>query len=83
MTLIGVEGREITAQFTADELLIINNALNEVCNGIDVEEFGTRIGASTDEVRSLLASVGNVIETSGATRPSGRASAAGSSSVKG
>jgi hypothetical protein len=81
MTLIGIEGREITAQFTADELLIINNALNEVCNGIDIDEFGTRIGASTVEVRSLLASVGNVIEKSIATRPADLSSAAGSSSV--
>ena len=69
MTMIGVDGREITAQFTADELLIINNALNEICNGIDVDEFGTRIGASTDEVRSLLTSVGSLIEKSATTRP--------------
>jgi len=37
---------------------IINNALNEVCNGIDLEgEFDTRMGCTVAEARELLAKI--------------------------
>jgi hypothetical protein len=37
---------------------IINNALNEVCNGIDLEgEFDTRMGCTVEEARKLLAKI--------------------------
>ena len=38
------------------EVLLINNALNEVCNGVHIDdaEFSTRLGASRDEARRLL-----------------------------
>jgi hypothetical protein len=40
---------------TSEELGIINNALNEVCNGIDLEgEFDTRMGCTVEEARNLL-----------------------------
>ena len=45
-------------ELTKDELGIINNALNEVCNGIDLEgEFGTRMGCTVEEARELLAKI--------------------------
>ena len=45
-------------ELTKDELGIINNALNEVCNGIDLEgEFDTRLGCSIEEARAVLAKV--------------------------
>ena len=45
-------------EFTKVELEIINNALNEVCNGIELEgEFDTRMGCSVEEARELLARV--------------------------
>ena len=42
-----------------DELRLIVNALNEVCNGVEIEdfEFFTRLGADRDEARALLAAV--------------------------
>jgi hypothetical protein len=44
----------MTIDLTTDELLIINNALNEVCNGIHLEgEFDTRMGTSVEEARIL------------------------------
>jgi hypothetical protein len=39
---------------TPAELRIVNNALNEVCHGIDVPEFATRMGATRSEVQALL-----------------------------
>lgn len=42
-------------ELTKDELQIINNALNEVCNGIELEgEFETRMGCSVEEARAIL-----------------------------
>ena len=42
--------------FTHDELVVINNALNEVCNGVafDDDEFQTRIGYSREMAQNLL-----------------------------
>jgi hypothetical protein len=48
----------MTVELTRDELGIINNALNEVCNGIHLEgEFDTRMGCDVEEARTLLAKI--------------------------
>ena len=47
----------ILVSFDADELVGISNALNEVCHGIDVPEFETRIGASLEQVQAFLNSL--------------------------
>jgi hypothetical protein len=45
-------------ELTNDELRIINNALKEVCNGIDLEgEFDTRMGCDVEEARAVLAKI--------------------------
>ena len=50
--------------FTHDELVIINNALNEVCNGLSFgdDEFQTRIGYSRDMARKVLGKVAKALE---------------------
>jgi hypothetical protein len=48
----------MTVELAKHELEIINNALNEVCNGIHLEgEFDTRMGCSIEEARALLAKI--------------------------
>jgi len=48
----------MTIELTKDELGIINNALNEVCNGIDLEgEFETRMGCTLQAARDVLAKI--------------------------
>jgi hypothetical protein len=48
-------------ELTGSEITIINNALNEVCNGIQLEgEFDTRMGCSVEDARNLLAQVHNL-----------------------
>jgi hypothetical protein len=48
----------MTVELTKDELGIVNNALNEVCNGIQLEgEFDTRMGCTVEEARALLAKI--------------------------
>jgi hypothetical protein len=52
-----VSDREsIAVVLTPAELVLLNNALNEVCNGvhIDDEDFATRLGGTRDEVRAIL-----------------------------
>ena len=46
-----------------DELVLISNALNEVCNGIEIDdaEFATRLGAQREEARRLLENLGSLI----------------------
>jgi len=49
-------------RLTKDELIIINNALNEVCHGLDISEFFTRMGAEQEDVKELLLEIGKVID---------------------
>ena len=48
-----------------DELLLFNNALNEVLNGADIEEpeFATRLGTSQEIAAALLNRVGKLINS--------------------
>ncbi|MEV0582656.1 hypothetical protein [Nonomuraea sp. NPDC050310] len=46
----------ITVDLSPDDALAINNALNEVCNGIHLDEwdFHTRMGVERDHARAVL-----------------------------
>jgi hypothetical protein len=43
-----------SVSFTEAELILLNNALNEALNGIDLSDFDTRLGASRQEAKQLL-----------------------------
>lgn len=45
-----------------EELLILNAALNEITNGIDLFEFETRIGADRERVGLLLREMGALLD---------------------
>jgi hypothetical protein len=49
--------------FTHEELVILNNALNEVCNGLslDDDEFQTRIGYPRAMAQNLLKKIGKTL----------------------
>lgn len=52
--------------FTRDELLWVNNALNEVLNGpgaIEEWEFHTRMGGERDQVQALLHKVSEQLDS--------------------
>ena len=50
--------RGMTVELTNYELYIINNALNEVCNGIHLKgEFDTCMGCTVEEARELLVKI--------------------------
>jgi len=50
-----------TVTLGAAELALLNNALNEVCNGIAMtdDEFHTRLGTDRKSARKLLAELGH------------------------
>jgi hypothetical protein len=60
MKVLAVEGPFATVKLSALDLLILHNALNEVCHGIDLPELHTRIGADEQEIRALLDEVSAV-----------------------
>ena len=48
-------GPQARIDLSGEDLRIINNALNEICNGSELGgEFETRIGASRENARTLL-----------------------------
>lgn len=55
-------GESAEIELSREELLVLNAALNEVCNGIDVLEFETRIGASRAKVERVMAEIQEVLD---------------------
>jgi hypothetical protein len=54
MKIIDFSNTEANIILDKNELIVINAALNEICNGIELFEFETRIGADKDYVLTLL-----------------------------
>lgn len=56
---------EVLLKLTLDELVLINNALNEIINGpsaIEAREFQTRTGSTVEEAEQLLSRIGSAID---------------------
>ena len=53
----------ILLQLTRDEAIVLNNALNEVCNGVHLSdaEFSTRLGVERSAALELLAQLAATI----------------------
>ena len=62
MEIINFAVEQSRIDISREELLIVNAALNEVCNGIDVFEFETRIGADRQRVAALLKKIGLLLD---------------------
>jgi hypothetical protein len=62
MEQIAADTEGATIRLSKSELSVVNNALNEVANGVDISdvEFQTRLGQSRSDVRQLLTEVGDV-----------------------
>lgn len=44
-----------------DELVILNNALNNIPQPVSVDEYTTLIGATRDEVEAVLGKIGKAL----------------------
>jgi hypothetical protein len=67
MEVLRREPHAAEIRLTMGELAIINNALNEICHGIDLPEFASRIGAGREEAKQLLAAFGALLRGRPAT----------------
>jgi hypothetical protein len=58
----------VVVTLTREELRIIHQALNEICNGIDLSdaEFTIRMGTERVEVQMLLTDLGTLYDNLGA-----------------
>lgn len=67
MEQITVDTEGVTIRLSKTELGLVNNALNEVANGVEIadSEFRTRLGESRSDVRQLLAEVGDAYRALG------------------
>lgn len=61
MKTIEHTGDQVIVGLSKKELDVLANALNEVCNGIDIPEFDSRIGVSLEEVKNILAELSLII----------------------
>ncbi|MFE6807366.1 hypothetical protein [Streptomyces sp. NPDC057681] len=63
MEIIDVSSEQMTVRLTRDEAVIINNALNELCNGFNLsdDELRTRSGYTREEIRSVLGMINDAI----------------------
>jgi len=52
----------IVLELDRNELILLNNALNEVCHGLDLPDFATRLGAGWDELEALRRQVNAALE---------------------
>jgi hypothetical protein len=55
--------KEKLVPLTLDDLYVLHHALNEVCHGIGLPEFSTRMGASRGEVLDLMRRLGEAIDS--------------------
>ncbi len=53
----------IVLELSRNELILINNALKEVCHGLDLPDFSTRLGAGRDELEALLPPITAALES--------------------
>lgn len=62
MEIINAAVEHSQVDMSREDLLIVNAALNEICNGIAVFEFETRIGSSRERVVVLLKEIGLLLD---------------------
>ncbi|MBL8713736.1 MAG: hypothetical protein JNM12_12620 [Alphaproteobacteria bacterium] len=62
MNIVNIAPDQSQTVMTHEELLILTAALNEICNGIDIFEFQTRIGSDRERVVRLLKEMGSLLE---------------------
>jgi hypothetical protein len=60
MKLEKITDKDLILSLSMEELETINNALNEVCNAFDMNDFETRMGATVEEAQKLLSQISEV-----------------------
>lgn len=61
MKIQRAESGDFTMEVSREELQLLNNAVNEVCNGIESWEFSTRLGSKREAALVLLSEMGRML----------------------
>jgi len=61
MNAVDLQQDSARLELSEEELLILHNALNEVCHALSVPDFQTRMGATKEEARELMHAIGSTI----------------------
>jgi hypothetical protein len=67
MKVLAVSRQNVELRLAENELVMLNNALNEVCHALDLDEFEARMGASKEQARELLNAIGRLLDQMFAT----------------
>lgn len=67
MNAIKIDKDKIILELSRDELGVLSNALNEVCNGIEVWEFEKRVGVKMEDARFILESLTSIYKKANPT----------------
>lgn len=62
LDILTVAKKAAELSLTENELIILNSALNEICNGMAILEFETRIGATKQDAALLLSGISRVLD---------------------
>ena len=68
MNIVKIAAEQSQTVMTHEELFIITAALNEICNGIDIFEFETRIGSERERVALLLKEMVSLLDKMSTTK---------------
>ena len=60
MNAIVINKDRIILELSQDELGVLGNALNEVCNGIEIWEFDTPMGIKIENAKIILESLNSI-----------------------
>lgn len=63
MRAIKISKDKVVLEIFRDDFGALSNTLNEVCNGIEVLEFETKIGISREEARGMLKFLSSTYDT--------------------
>ncbi|MFQ3684943.1 hypothetical protein [Roseiflexus sp.] len=63
MQILTVRSNGLDVTLSLDELIALNNALNEVTNALDIDEFETRMGVSHEFALDLLKQIHSAIKS--------------------
>ena len=65
MKVVNSVDNEVACILTRNQILMIKNCLGEVCFGIDLAEFQTRVGFSRNEVGEFVKELKQITDSLG------------------
>jgi hypothetical protein len=65
MKIIEYDGKNLTCEISHEDILILMAGMREICYGVDIHAFETRIGYSRDRVGELVKQLRSILDDHG------------------